>query len=282
MTPILSSLSSHTGVEVEGVDLREPLPAGLRDALYAAFLERSVLVVRGQDLDPHQMLAAAKQFGAPFEQHNTRFQLPECPEIHYISNQDKHADGSRYIPGSGYHTDHSNSASPPKATLLHAKELPSSGGDTQFVNMRVAYLDLDDATRGLIDGLQAEHVYQSSHSARKLVGLTDKRRQEVEQSVLHPLVRPHTETGEPALYINPIRIERIVGMDDETALPLLDRLLAHAIEPERQYRHRWRPGDFVMWDNRRLLHKANGDYDMSERRYLYRLMLQDGPPPAMA
>ena len=271
-------LSEHTGIAVEGVDLSKPVPDALVKEMYQAYLDRSVLVVRGQKLDPHQMLAAAKLFGAPFIQHNTRFQLPECPEIHYLSNQDKFPDGRRYIPGEGFHTDHSNDATPPKATLLHAVTLPSSGGDTQFINMGLAYETLDEATRAQIEGVQAEHVYQASHSERKLVGLTAQRKQQVQQSVIHPLVRTHGETGRKALYINPIRIERLLDMPDTDALPLLKRLLAHATQGTHEYRHQWSTGDFVMWDNRNLLHKANGDYDMTETRYLYRLMLQGERP----
>jgi taurine dioxygenase len=269
-------LSDHTGVAVEGVDLTQPVPDALVKVMYQAFLDKSVLVVRGQSLNPHQLLAAAKLFGEPFRQHNTRFQLPDCPEIHYLSNQDKFPDGRRYIPGEGYHTDHSNAPEPPKATILHAVQLPSTGGDTQFVNMGLAYETLDAETRARIEGVQAEHVYQSSHSERKLVGLTDQRKSEVAPSVIHPLVRTHPETARRALYINPIRIERLLGMENAEALPLLDRLLQHAIKPQHQYRHKWQEGDLVMWDNRNLLHKANGDYDMTETRYLYRLMLQGG------
>jgi taurine dioxygenase len=274
MDATFTALSDHTGIAVEGVDLSQPVPSVLVKKMYQAYLDRSVLVVRGQKLDPHQMLAAAKLFGKPFIQHNTRFQVPECPEIHYLSNQDKFPDGRRYIPGEGFHTDHSNDATPPKATLLHAVTLPSSGGDTQFINMGLAYETLDDATRTQIEGVQAEHVYQASHSERKLVGLTPQRKQQVQQSVIHPLVRTHGETGRKALYINPIRIERLLDMADRKALLLLNRLLAHATQSAHEYRHQWRPGDFVMWDNRTLLHKANGDYDMAETRYLYRLMLQ--------
>ena len=278
MAAAFEPLSDHTGVAVDGVDLTGDVPGELVERMYQAYLDRSVLVVRGQNMDPHQTLAAAKRFGAPFRQHNTKFQIKDCPEVHYISNQDRFPDGRRYIPGDGYHTDHSNAETPPKATVLHAKELPSYGGDTQFVNMGLAYETLDAETQARIQGLRAEHVYQSSHSARKLVGLTEKRKQEVEASVIHPLVRTHGETGRKALYINPIRIERILGIELDEALPLLERLLAHAVQPAHEYRHRWRPGDFVMWDNRNLLHKANGDYDMSERRYLYRLMLQGERP----
>lgn len=278
MDVTFTQLSDHTGVAVEGVDLTKPVGEDLRQELYQAFVDRSVLVVRGQDLDPHQMLAAAKLFGAPFHQHNTRFQLKECPEVHYISNQDRYPSGERYIPGAGYHTDHSNAPEPPKATVLHAKALPSAGGDTQFVNMGLAFETLDAETQARIDALQAEHVYQASHSERKLVGLTEKRAQEIAPSVVHPLVRTHAETGRRAIYINPIRIERLIDVADDEALPLLQRLLEHAIQPAHEYRHIWKLGDFVMWDNRNLLHKANADYDMAEQRYLYRLMLQGERP----
>jgi len=279
MSITFKPLSDHTGVEVEGLDLSQPLSSETRERVYRAWLEHSVLVVRDQNLNPHELLAAAKQFGDPLHQHNTRFQLKECPEIHYISNQDKYEDGRYYIPGSGYHTDHSNATNPPKATILHAKSLPKTGGDTQFVNMALAFETLDIDMQKRINGLKAEHVYQSSHSSRKLVGLTEKRKAEIEKSVSHPLIRTHDETARKAIYINPIRIERIIGMDDEEALPLLDYLLEHSIQMTHEYRHRWEEGDFVMWDNRVLLHKANPDYDMKEKRYLYRLMLQ-GPRPS--
>ena len=97
-------------------------------------------------------------------------------------------------------------------------------------------------------------------------------------AVLHPIVRTHPETGRKAIYINPIRIEGIVGLSHAEALPLLDELLEHAIQPENQYRHQWRKGDLVFWDNRCLLHKANGDYDMDQLRYLYRVMLKGTVP----
>jgi alpha-ketoglutarate-dependent taurine dioxygenase len=132
--------------------------------------------------------------------------------------------------------------------------------------------------RGKIDSLKARHVYQSKHSARKLPQLPGERKQIASASVIHPLVRTHAASGRKALYINPIRIEEIVGMDDAEALPLLDALLAHATKGDFEYRHKWLPGDVVIWDNRRLLHKANGDYPVDEVRYLYRLMIKGERP----
>jgi taurine dioxygenase len=275
---MVTPLSPHTGAEVRGVDLTQPIDAALRDRLNAAFVEHSVLVFRDQRLSPQQLLAAVQLFGDVFPQHNTRFALPDCPQIHYISNQDFHPDGKRYIPGEGYHTDHSNAAEPPKATVLHAVQLPDHGGDTQFVNMHRAYADLPAATRERIEDLRAIHVYQSRHSERKLMALSDTARAAVPDAVLHPLVRTHPESGRKSIYLNPIRIEGIVGMEERDALSLLDDLLTHATQPQHEYRHQWREGDMVMWDNRCLLHKANGDYDMAQVRYLYRIMLKGDAP----
>ena len=278
MSYTVTPLSPHTGAEIRGLDLRGGLDPETARALNREFVARSVLVFRDQRLSPAEFLAAAQNFGEVFAQHNTRFSLPECPLVHYVSNEDSYPDGRRYIPGEGYHTDHSNAPAPPKATLLLAVRLPSQGGDTQYVNMHLAYERLPAELREKIAGREGIHVYQSRHSARKLFELPPEARGKIPAGVLHPLVRTHPESGRKALYINPIRIEGIPGMPEEEALELLDRLLEHASRPEFEYRHRWRPGDLVMWDNRCLLHKANGDYDMAETRYLYRLMLQGDRP----
>ena len=169
----IAKLSSNTGAEVTGVDLTRPLRPELREHLNRAFVEYSVLVIRDQRLDAPQFLAAMQNFGEIFPQHNPRFAVPECPLVHYISNQDKLEDGRVYIPGEGYHTDHSNDAIPPKATALHAVKLPATGGDTQFVNMHEAYDALPEAMKRRIDARMARHVYQSRFSERKLPQLEE-------------------------------------------------------------------------------------------------------------
>jgi len=274
----MRKLTDHTGVEVTGVDLTEPQSAETIAALNKAFVDHSVLVIRDQHLSPQQMLEAVQLFGAIFHQHNTKFALPECPQIHYISNQDFFPDGTRYIPGEGWHTDHSNDTRPPKATILHAVQLPDRGGDTQFANLTEAYDALPQATKDRIANLLAIHVYQSTHSARKLMGLSEANKDRIPNAVLHPITRTHPNTGRKGIYINPIRIEGILGLDHKEALPLLDELLAHATEARFQYRHQWRPGDLTLWDDRCLLHRANGDYDHAQTRYLYRVMLEGSVP----
>ena len=271
-------LSARTGAEVTGVDLSCAVDEEIRKRLNQAFLDHTVIAIRDQKLNAPQFLAAMKIFGEIFLQHNPRFAVPECPQIHYISNQDKFEDGRVYIPGEGYHTDHSNDSEPPKATALHAVKLPKTGGDTQFVNMYEAYEALSEEMKKRIDGLKARHVYESKYSERKLPRLAVERSKIASGSVIHPIVRTHPQTGRKAIYINPIRIEEIVGMPEQQALALLEELLAHATQEKFQYRHKWKIGDVVIWDNRCLMHKANGDYPVSEVRYLYRVMLKGDRP----
>ena len=121
----ITPLSEHTGAEVRGIDLTRPVTREARDALADAFVQRSVLVVREQSLAPQQVLAAVGLFGQVFQQHNTRFAIPECPQIHYLSNQDRFPDGRRYIPGEGWHTDHSNDTRPPCRTAAATRSSPT-------------------------------------------------------------------------------------------------------------------------------------------------------------
>src|SRR5206468_4907857 len=131
----------------------QSVAGSIRRVLNDAFVNHHVLAIRGQTLTPPQVLQAVSLFGEVFHQHNTRFALPECPQIHYLSNQDSFPDGRRYIPGEGWHTDHSNDTRPPKATALHAVKLPDTGGDTQFANMAAAHSALTKAMQERIAGM---------------------------------------------------------------------------------------------------------------------------------
>jgi taurine dioxygenase len=273
----IAPLTSHTGAEVTGLDFRKPLDQETRAMLNRAFADHHVLVMRSQQFAPDQFVAAAQIFGELFPHDKKERHVPGHPAVEYISNQEI-VDGKRIIPGETFHTDHSNHPRPPKATTLFAVELPSSGGDTQFVNTHEAYDDLPEETKRRIDGLKAVHVYLSKYSPRPLGKITETSRKNLPPPGIHPLVRTHPENGRKALFLNPVRMESIVGMEDRDALALIDELMRHATQKKYEYRHKWRPGDWVLWDNRSLMHQANPDYDMSERRYLYRLMLKGEAP----
>ena len=273
----ITPMTEHTGAEVRGLDLNQGVDAETRAALNRAFADHHVLVVRGQEFTPPQFIAAAQIFGELFQHDKREMHVPGYPQIYYVSNEQT-VPGKRYISGETFHTDHSNHPTPPKATMLFPVSLPSNGGDTQYVNMHAAYDDLPAETKQRIDGLKAVHVYLSKYSPRELRPLSEDSSRQVPLPGVHPLVRTHPENGRKALYLNPVRIESIEGMEDGEALDLVAELMAHAIQKKFEYRHQWHYGDFVIWDNRSVIHKANPDYDMSERRYLYRLMLKGETP----
>jgi taurine dioxygenase len=273
----ITPLTDHTGAEVVGLDFTQPIDTQARAVLNRAFAQHHVLVMRDQKFGPDEFKAAAQVFGELLQHDKKEHHVPGHPDVYYISN-DEIVNGKRVIPGETFHTDHSNHPRPPKATMLFAVDLPSKGGDTQYVNMHDAYDDLPADTRQRIDGLKAMHVYLSKYSPRQLGSISTDSLRDVPPPGVHPLVRTHPENGRKALYLNPVRMESIVGMEDPDALALIDDLMRHATQKKYEYRHKWRHGDWVIWDNRSVMHQANPDYDMNERRYLYRLMLKGEVP----
>jgi taurine dioxygenase len=273
----IAPLTDHTGAEVSGLDFARPIGGETRATLNRAFVDRHVLVMRDQHFSPEQFKAAARLFGELQPHDKKEHHVPGHPDVYYVSN-DEMVNGQRVIPGETFHTDHSNHPRPPKATMLFAVQLPRRGGDTQYVNMHDAYDDLPGAIKRKIDELRAVHVYQSKYSPRSLGHISDDSRRDVPPPAVHPLVRMHPENGRKALFLNPVRMESIVGMEDRDALALIDDLMRHSTQKKFEYRHQWRYGDWVLWDNRSVMHQANADYDMNERRYLYRLMLKGEVP----
>src|SRR5262245_27392471 len=273
----ITPLTDHTGAEVVGLDFTRPIDSDTRGTLSRAFIDHHVLVMRDQHFSPAQFKGAAQGFGELQQHYKKEHHVPGHPDVYYVSN-DEIVAGKRIIPGETFHTDHSNHPRPPKATMLFAVALPSRGGDTQYVNMHDAYEDLSDATKRGIDKLKAVHVYQSKYSPRSLGRITQESLRDVPPRGIHPLVRTHPENGRKALCRNPGPMESIVEMEDRAALALIDDLMRHATQRTYEYRHQWRHGDWVLWDNRSVMHQANADYDMNERRYLYRLMLKGEVP----
>ncbi|MDH3701692.1 MAG: TauD/TfdA family dioxygenase [Alphaproteobacteria bacterium] len=277
----LVPLSEALGVEVRGVDLAAPVDDATAAALNRAFVDGVVICLRGQTLDAPAFLRAAAMFGTPFAQIYGQFNLADHPEIGVLTHRDTDSAGTgeRKIRGTSWHTDASYFERPPKATMLYAEAVPEEGGDTQFVNLRAAYAALPDDVRGRIDGRTALHVYQSSRSPRQLIKRSGDQVDRFGDGMHHPLVRTHPDTGRKALYLNPIRMESIDGVPREESDRLLDFLHDHVTQPRFEYRHKWRPGDVLMWDNRSALHQANDDYDWrTQSRRLLRIMLEGEAP----
>ena len=273
----VTPLSPNIGAEVTGIDLREPVDAETRRRLNAAVVEHVALVVRDQDFTPEQYLSAVSLFGEPMEQHFTQYALPECPLVHEVSNRHKDKSGKRVKHGAGWHTDHTNHVRPPKYTCLYAVALPSSGGDTAVVNMRAGYEALPGSVKQKIEGMKTVNVFQGSASAHSGQS-ADAQTEHKPEPVLQPLVRTNPENGTKALYFHPVKAENIVGMPPAESQALLAELLEHAVRPEFVYRHKWRKGDMLLWDNRSALHRAHFDYDPDEYRLLYRVLVRGELP----
>ena len=278
MTLQQERLGPHMAAAVTGIDLNRLPDEDTRTALLGALHENLVLCIRDQHLAPIPFRDAMAQFGVPM----LRKQLArtaECAEVNIISSEDRDelGDGKKLVNGATWHTDDSFMREPCSLTMLYGVVVPSKGGDTQFTNMYAAYESLPPETRAQIDGLKVIHQYDSSRKTGRVA-----RRPEAEMAAIpkaiHPLVRTHPETGKKSLYLNPNRMEEIVGLERAESDRLLDDLVAHAVQPHFQYRHVWRPGDIVIWDNRCTMHKANADYPEGERRLMHRVIVAGTEP----
>jgi taurine dioxygenase len=274
----VTRLTEHIGAEVTGIDLRAPVDADTRRRLNAAVVEHVALVIRDQDFTPEQYLAAVALFGEPMEQHFTQYALPGCPLVHEVSNRHQDKSGKRVMHGAGWHTDHTNHVRPPKYTCLYAVALPSSGGDTAVVNMRAGYEALPATIRDRIQGMKTVNVFQGSASARYSGQSADAQSERKPEPVLQPLVRTNPDNGTRALYFHPVKTENIVGLDAAESQALLNDLLERSVRPEFIYRHEWRKGDMLLWDNRAAMHRACFDYDPNEYRLLYRVLVRGEVP----
>ena len=270
-------LTPNLGVEITDIDLSKPVDAQTQKELYDLWLKYAVMVVRNQKLEPPQFASVAQLFGDILQQQLAKFTLQDHPLVGTISSRDlPMVDGKLKVRGENFHTDHSNYLAPPKATMLHAVSLPSHGGDTQFVDVRSAFDDLSPTMKEKILPLRSAHVYESSKSPRKMADISAEERAKVPQT-LQPLVIGHAETDRAALYLNTGRMEGIEGMGSTEAFKLIADLYAHSTQIKYEYRHQWKHCDMVIWDNRSVMHQANPDFDPSEYRFLYRIMLQGVP-----
>jgi taurine dioxygenase len=269
-------LHPTTGAEVSGIDLAAPLAAQTRAALDRLLAERGVLVFHDQTLDAQGFARAIENFGALMPQQLSQFSLDGDPLIGFISNADfDTASGRKLVRGEQFHTDHSNFREPPRATALYGVDIPQEGGDTQFCNVQAAFDELPAEIKAKIDGATSLHAFQSSRSPRLMATPTPEERARMPETV-QPVVTRHPVTGRKGLYLNTARMEGIDGMDRDEADRLLEVLMARATDDRHEYRHKWRRGDVVIWDNRTVMHKANGDVPEGQRRFLYRVMVQ-GP-----
>jgi len=263
------------GALVTGIDLKR-MTDGEWDTLYRTWLDRHVLIVRGQELSKADFLAYSRRFGRLKPHMIKRTRDLENPEITLmgVTSMAKDSAGEKLIlnRGEGWHTDSPWDTEICKGTQLYGIEIPSYGGDTLFASMHAAYDALPERLRARIAPLKVEFRYGGRE--RKWFDLLEPKDQ-ARPPAVHGMVRVHSETGRRSLYVNPTHAIGIVGMGDQEADQLLAELYWYMLQPNAEYRHKWQAGDIVVWDNRCTVHSAAGGYSSSERRVHWRTTIME-------
>ena len=269
------------GAEVRGVELTRPVVPEVFAEIEAAFNRYGILVFPRQPVTDEQQLAFSRLFG-PLEV-NPNYagaKMRLRADIADISNLDAEGrvlarDDTRNLFNLGnqlWHTDSSFKRIPAKCSLLSARELPSSGGETEFADLRAAWDALPEARKRELDGLVVEH---SIFRSRSQIGFADFNDEVYRQlpPVSQALVRHHPASGRVSLYLAS-HASHIVGWPVEKGRALIEELIAFATQPQFVYQHRWTVGDLVMWDNRCTMHRGR-PYDDAQRRVLHRTTVSD-------
>jgi taurine dioxygenase len=280
------------GAEIRCGDVRQATDETIA-RIHQASLDHLVLLLRGQTLSDAQLSAFGRRFGelqlsnplpSPMANEGKAVQGgrdEKNPEVTIVSNI---VENGVALGGLGdgelvWHTDMSSFAAPPNQTLLHALEVPASGGRTGFLNMYRAYDALPPALKTRVRGLTLKHdatIDAAGYVRKQFASDTDIDLRSAPGSA-HPLVRTHPQTGRDCLYLGRRARAHVAGLTIAESAALLDELWAHATQPQFTWRHDWRVGDLLMWDNRCVMHHRE-PFDAAARRYLHRVVVKGSVP----
>lgn len=270
----VNPIAGALGAEISNVDL-----AQLDDEIFAeihhAFLENLVIFFREQNITPDEQVAFSARF-APIGYYPFLKGLPDHPEVIEVR---KEPDDKLNF-GGVWHTDTAYLAKPPMGSVLYAKEIPESGGDTMFANLYLAYETLSESMKGMLAGRQALNSSRKGDAAvgrQKSVDENPKDASEVQTESIHPVFRTHPETERKALYVNKGHTVCFEGATPEESAPILEYLFEHQIQPEFTCRFNWTPGAVAVWDNRCALHYPLNDYH-GQRRVMHRVTMEGTTP----
>lgn len=271
------------GAEIEDLDLSQPLNDATFSQVERTFNERSVVLFRNQRITHAHHVQFSRRFGE-LENHVLReYVRPEHPEIYVLSNI---IENGRPIgikdAGNYWHTDLSYTKAPSRGSIMYAIEVPHQNGeppgDTQFASTAAAYDALSAEMKTRLQGLKAIHRFWDRYiRERKAAGsdvVISEERRAGTPDVVHPIIRTHPYTGRKCIYVNEGFTVGIEGMPDDEGRSLLKELFTHCTKPEFVYRHKWRVGDVVMWDNCAALHRGTVDYALPQRWFMQRTTLK--------
>lgn len=276
----VTPLSPALGAEISGVDLTRALDADTVEAIHRAWLDHLVIVIRGQELSDEDQIRFGAYFG-PIGDYlrpgalRTKAMVERHKAVMFVSNIVENGQPIGALPDGEmmFHTDTGYDSAPHKATTLYAMEIPSHGGNTIFSNQYMVYDALSDDLRAALAGRDAFNAYEFGTTIKTKARYDAEGRPEA----VHPVFRPHSETGRMTVYVNELMTEQVIGLDEAAGRQALERIFTLQREPRFLYEHVWRPRDLVMWDNRCTLH-ARTDFPPEERRLLRRVTVAEGVP----
>ncbi|WP_273429096.1 TauD/TfdA family dioxygenase [Chitinibacter tainanensis] len=287
---VITPVDGALGATVTGIDANQPQHPSTILRLKKALHEHFILIFKRQELDDSALLRFATYFGSvfvppedvPVLASNT---AGKAPDVVRVANVDGGYTGNGELTP---HADHQWTPIPSAGSLLYAVELPAVGGDTSWYNIHQAYLDLDEATKAQLEGLQhitynpfLRHVLNAQRKAEGLEAEYPKYRSPA-RPILgpgfpHPLVRTHPDSGKKVLFLSTHTESEILGIDQAEAEALIARLRAHIQQDKYRYEHRWALGDIMYWDNQATLHSRTA-FPETERRVLKRVSLAGSRP----
>ncbi len=275
----VQELKPGFGARIGGLDLAGA-SAGDRSAVVEAFQRHGAVLLRDQTMSPDDLMGFIGAFGEPEGHTLKEFTLPGYPKIYILSNHTK--DGvaiGAHNDGVGWHTDYSYKAQPVMATMLYAVEVPPEGSDTLLADGCAAWNALPAARQEALKDLKLHHSYQyfmrtREYGAREL----PEELKRANPDVIHPLVRTHPADGRKALWPSTGTVIEVVGMEKAAGLALVEELVEFMTAERFVYRHKWRVGDLLVWDNRCTLHTGTLYDDTRYFRTMHRLWVKGDRP----
>ena len=277
------------GAAITGLDLGSDMSEGEFKTVRETVNARAVVVIRDQVALPSERLVTfARLFGTPQVNVRADANNEANPEVFWVSNVHENGkplgshDAGRY-----WHSDLCYLEKPSDVTLLHALEVPAkdgvSYGATEFISATAAYDSLSDDLKEKIAGVTARNGYRfmwnrKAHEFGKRPVLSDAELKKFPEDAVHPIVRTHPRTGRKCLYVCDGYTHAIDGWAEDEGRKVLDALFAHLLDPGFRYRHEWRVGDLLIWDNCAVQHKANFDYPPELRRRMQRCTIEGDVP----
>ena len=265
------------GAAIRGVDLTQPLLPDDVAQIRAAWLQHQVVAFPDQPMEITDIERFATSMGPNGEDPYIEA-IAGHPRVVQVKRE---PDEKAPIFAETWHSDWSFLKHPPAATVLYGNIIPPQGGDTLFADQYAAWDGLPGSMKALLKDKKAVHSARKGYARDGMYGEKDKGRSmaikfgdSALKTQLHPLARPHSETGRLALYVSPGYTIGIDGLPDDEAIPILKELYAHQARPEFVYRHKWAQGMLLMWDNRSVIHAATGGYE-GHRRLLHRITVAD-------